>query len=76
LGEFGRIQDNVKIFLDSQSVIHLAINPAYHSKTKSISIKYHFVRQVVDEGGVALKKVHTKVHSVDMFMKPFFLEKL
>jgi hypothetical protein len=40
----------VKVFCDSQSVIHLARNLAYHSKMKHISIKYHFVRQVVDEG--------------------------
>jgi hypothetical protein len=55
LGEFGRMQDKVKVFCDSQSAIHLARNPAYHSKTKHISIKYHFVRQVVDEGGVVEK---------------------
>jgi hypothetical protein len=27
LGEFGRMQDKVKVFLDSQSVIHLDRNP-------------------------------------------------
>jgi hypothetical protein len=76
LGEFGRMQDKVKVLCDSQSAIHLARNPSYHSKTKHISIKYHFVRQVVDEGGVALEKVHTKVNSADMFTKPVLLEKL
>jgi hypothetical protein len=60
LGEFGRMQDKVKLFCDSQSVIHLAKNPAYHSKTNHIPIKYHFVRQVIDEGGVALEKVPYK----------------
>jgi hypothetical protein len=76
LGEFGRMKDKVKVFCDSQSAIHLSINSAYHSKTKHISVKYHFVRQVVDEGGVALEKVHTKVNSTDMFTKPVLLEKL
>jgi hypothetical protein len=76
LGEFGRMQDKVKVFCDSQSVIHLERNPVYHRKTKRISIKYHFIRNVVDEGGVALEKVHTKVNYVDMFTKPVLLEKL
>jgi hypothetical protein len=76
LGEFGRMHNKVKVFCDIQSVIHLARNPSYHSKTKHISIKYHFVRKVVDEGGVALEKVHTKVNSADMFMKPTLLEKI
>eukprot|EP00253_Pinus_taeda_P020701 PITA_20701 len=43
-GEFGRLHDNVKLFCDSQSEIHLAKNLAYHSKSKHIPIKYHFVR--------------------------------
>jgi hypothetical protein len=51
LGEFGRMQDKMKVFCDSQSVIHLASNPTYHNNMKHISIKYHFVRLVVDEGG-------------------------
>jgi hypothetical protein len=76
LGEFGRMQDKAKVFCVSQSAIHLASNSAYHSKTKHISIKYHFVRHVIDEGGVALEKVHTKVNSADIFTKPVLLEKL
>jgi hypothetical protein len=75
-GEFGRMQDKVKLLCDSQSAIHLAKNPAYHSKTKHIPIKYHFVRQVIDEGGVSLEKVHTKENCTDMFTKPVLLEKL
>jgi hypothetical protein len=43
-GEFGRMQDKVRLLCDSQSTIHSAKNPAYHSKTKHIPIKYHFVR--------------------------------
>jgi hypothetical protein len=44
LGEFGKMQDKVKLFCDSQSAIHLARNPSYHSKTKHIFVKYHFLR--------------------------------
>eukprot|EP00253_Pinus_taeda_P028835 PITA_28835 len=75
-GEFGRLQDNIKLFCDSQSAIHLAKNPVYHSKSKHIPIKYHFVRQVITERGVSLEKVHTKENCVDMFTKPVLLEKL
>ena len=76
LDEFGRMHDKVKVFSHSQSVIYLASNPAYHGKTKHIFVKYHFLRHVVDEDGVSLEKVHTKVNSIDMFTKPIFLEKL
>ena len=75
-GEFGRMQDKVKLLCDSQSAIHLAKNPTYHSKTKHIRIKYHFLRQVIDEGGVSLEKVHTKENCTNMFTKQVLLEKL
>eukprot|EP00253_Pinus_taeda_P016429 PITA_16429 len=76
LGEFGKLQDNIRLLCDSQSAIHLAKNPAYHSKSKHIPIKYHFVRQVITERGVSLEKVHTKENCADMFTKPVLLEKL
>jgi hypothetical protein len=76
LGEFGRMQDKVKLLCDCQSDIYLDKNPSYHSKTKHIPIKYHFLGQVIDEGGVDLEKVHTKENCVDMFTEPVLLEKL
>ena len=60
LREIGRLHNSVPIFCDNQSAIHLATNPIYHSKTKHIDVKYHFVRQAICEGGVDLKKVHTQ----------------
>ena len=75
LGEIGRLQNIVPVFCDSQSALHLATNPVYHSKTKHIDVKYHFVRQAISEGGVDLKKVHTKENCADMFTKPVILEK-
>jgi hypothetical protein len=75
-GEFGRMQEKVNLLCDSKSVIHLAKNPTYHSKTKLIPIKYHFVRHIIDESRVSLEKVHTKENCADMFTKPILLEKL
>ena len=37
-GEFGRLQGNIRLLCDSQSAIHLAKNPAYHSKSKHIQL--------------------------------------
>lgn len=51
--------DKVIVFCDSQSAIHLAKDPTYHNRTKHIEIKYHFVRQVIDGGGVIIEKVNT-----------------
>jgi hypothetical protein len=76
LGELGKVHDKVSVLCDSESAIHLANNPTYHSKTKHIAVKYHFVRHVIDGGGLALKKVHTLENCANMFTKPILLEKL
>ena len=54
----------------------MATNLVYHSKTKHIDVKYHFVRQAIGEGGVDLKKVQTQESCAYMFTKPILLEKL
>ena len=59
LDEIGRTQEKMNVFYDSQSAIHLATNPAYHSKTNHIDVSYHFVRHVIEGGKVVLKKVCT-----------------
>ena len=76
LREIWRLWNNVPIFCDSKSAIHLDTNPVYHSKTKHIDVKYHFVRQVISEGGVDLKNVHTQENCADMLTKPILLENL
>ena len=50
LYEIGRTQEKVNVLCDSHSAIHLATNLAYHSKTKHIDVRYHFLRHVVDGG--------------------------
>ena len=54
----------------------MATNLVYHSKTKHIDVKYHFVRQAIGEGGVDLKKVYTQENCADMFTKLVLLDKL
>jgi hypothetical protein len=55
----GLVQQVVRLDCDSQSAIFLAKNPTYHSKTKHIDVKYHFVRDMVEEKKVLLEKVDT-----------------
>eukprot|EP00253_Pinus_taeda_P017354 PITA_17354 len=44
LDELGKKQELGKLYSDSESVIHLAKNLAFHSKTKHIQLKYHFIQ--------------------------------
>ena len=43
MGELGEEHDMGILYSDSQSAIHLAKNSAFHSRTKHIQLKYHFI---------------------------------
>ncbi|KAH9667758.1 Integrase catalytic domain-containing protein [Citrus sinensis] len=75
LEELGHKQEKIFVFCDSQSALHIARNPAFHSRTKYIGVKYHFVREVVEDGSVDLQKIHTKENLADVLTKPINADK-
>ncbi|KAH9794327.1 hypothetical protein KPL71_004856 [Citrus sinensis] len=70
LEELRHKQQKILVFCDSQSALHIARNPAFHSKTKHIGVQYHFVREIVEDGSVDLQKIHTKENLADVLTKP------
>ncbi|MCO5566392.1 hypothetical protein L7F22_020069 [Adiantum nelumboides] len=54
---------------DSQSAIQLARNPVYHSKTKHVDVKYHFIREMLEDNRIQLVKVHTTENPADLLTK-------
>ena len=67
--EMGCKQEAVKVYCDSQSALLLAQNSVYHARTKHIDIRYHRVRELVEEGEVELEKVYTKENLADALTK-------
>lgn len=41
----------------------------FHAKTKHIDIKHHFIRDIVAQGQVFMRKIHTDDNPVDMLTK-------
>ena len=76
LDEIGRTQEKVNVLCDNKSAIHLARNPTYHSKSKHIDVRYHFLRHVIDGVKVVLQKIHTRKNYANIFTKPVTIEKL
>ncbi|KAK3036321.1 hypothetical protein RJ639_031728 [Escallonia herrerae] len=47
-------QVDCKLWTYSQSAIHLAKNSAFHSRTKHIQLRYHFIRSLLEDGQLNL----------------------
>ena len=61
---------------DNQSAIFLAKNLAFHSKSKHIQTKYHFIRYLIEDKLVILKKICGSTNQKDMLTKGVTIEKL
>ncbi|WVZ92975.1 hypothetical protein U9M48_039002 [Paspalum notatum var. saurae] len=56
--------------IDNKSAIELAKNPVFHSRSKHIDIKFHFIRDCVERKQVVLEQVGTEQQLADVFTKP------
>ncbi|GJT58202.1 hypothetical protein Tco_0993256 [Tanacetum coccineum] len=50
---------NIKIFIDNESTICIVKNPVFHSKTKHIEIRHHFIRDSNLKKLIQMIKIHT-----------------
>eukprot|EP00253_Pinus_taeda_P012544 PITA_12544 len=71
----GLVQGAIRIDCGNQSVIFLAKNPTYHSKTKHIEVQYRFVRDMIEDKKVLLVKVDTLKNIADALTKFVSYEK-
>ena len=76
LDELGKKLELGRLYIDIQSAIHLANNSAFHSKTKHIQLKYHFIRSALEDGQLKLEKIHTSQNPADMLTKVVTKKKL
>ncbi|GKU87574.1 hypothetical protein SLEP1_g1955 [Rubroshorea leprosula] len=70
LEDFGCKLESIPIRCDNTSTINLTRNPIQHSRTKHIEIKYHFIREHVNNGDLTLEFVKTENQLADIFTKP------
>ena len=76
LQELGLKQDGYVVNCDSQSAIDLSKNSMYHSRSKHIEVRYHWLRLVVEQQSFELEKIHTDENPADMLTKVVSREKL
>jgi hypothetical protein len=72
LCELGEVASDqaLTVYEDNQGAIALAKNPEFHKRTKHIDIRYHFVREKVEDGQVCLQYCPTQDMLADIMTKP------
>jgi hypothetical protein len=58
------------LLVDNQSSIRLAKNPEMHSRTKHIDVRFHYVRELVQNEPIVIEYFHTKDQLADCSTKP------
>lgn len=61
--------DTVPLYIDNNSALKLTRNPEFHSRSKHIDVKHHFIREKVEEGVINTQRVETKDNLADVFTK-------
>uniref|UniRef100_A0A2N9JAR7 Reverse transcriptase Ty1/copia-type domain-containing protein n=1 Tax=Fagus sylvatica TaxID=28930 RepID=A0A2N9JAR7_FAGSY len=59
-----------QLLCDNLGATHLSFNPVNHSRMKHIQIDLHFVRDLVQQGCLQVRHVHTQDQLADLLTKP------
>nr|GEX55547.1 hypothetical protein [Tanacetum cinerariifolium] len=62
--------NKIPLYCDNKSVIALCCNNVQHSRAKHIDVRYHFIKDQVENGIVKLYFVRTEYQLHDIFIKP------
>ncbi|KAM3410301.1 hypothetical protein ACQJBY_002482 [Aegilops geniculata] len=70
LGELtGDAPTTAKLRVDNKSAIELSKNPVHHERSKHIDIRYHFIRECIEDGKVDVDHVGTDGQLADVLTK-------
>lgn len=67
--ELMRTEGPIRIYNDNQGAQQIACNPVLHRKTKHIDVRYHFIRQKVEDNVIELKHLPTTDMIADICTK-------
>ena len=69
------INDNPIILLDdNKGSLVLTKNSKHHQRTKHIDIKYHYIRQLIEDNNVTIDYIPTDKIATDILTKPLTIK--
>ncbi|GKD97807.1 retrovirus-related pol polyprotein from transposon TNT 1-94, partial [Tanacetum coccineum] len=70
ISNYGFKFNKIPLYCDNKSAIALCCNNVQHSRAKHIDIRYHFIKEQVENGIVELYFIQTEYQLADIFTKP------
>ncbi|GJS48341.1 ribonuclease H-like domain-containing protein [Tanacetum coccineum] len=67
---------NTKIYINNESTIYIVKNLVFHSKTKHIEIRHHFIRDSNENKLIQMIKIHTDHNVANLLTKAFDVGKI
>nr|GEZ90274.1 ribonuclease H-like domain-containing protein [Tanacetum cinerariifolium] len=67
--DYGLRFNKIPMYCDNKSAIALCCNNVQHSRSKHIDIRYHFIKEKVENGVIELYFVNTEYQLADLFTK-------
>nr|GEX10454.1 retrovirus-related Pol polyprotein from transposon TNT 1-94 [Tanacetum cinerariifolium] len=76
LSDYGLEFNKILMYCDNKSAIALCCNNVQHSRSKHINIRYHFIKEQVENGVIELYFVNTEYQLADLFTKSLGIDKI
>ncbi|GJZ23825.1 retrovirus-related pol polyprotein from transposon TNT 1-94 [Tanacetum coccineum] len=76
LTDYGLGFNKIPMYCDNKRAIALCYNNVQHSKSKHIDIRYHFIKENVENGVIGLYFVNTEYQLADIFTKALCRERI
>ncbi|GJT27637.1 retrovirus-related pol polyprotein from transposon TNT 1-94 [Tanacetum coccineum] len=76
LTDYGLGFNKIPMYCDNKSAIALSCNNVQHSRSKHIDIRFHFIKEHVENGVIELHFVNTEYQLADIFTKALARERI
>nr|GEW94975.1 retrovirus-related Pol polyprotein from transposon TNT 1-94 [Tanacetum cinerariifolium] len=76
LTDYGLGFNKIPMYCDNKRAISLCCNNVQHSRSKHIDIRYHFIKEHVENGVIELYFVNTEYQLADIFTKALGRERI
>nr|GEY70190.1 hypothetical protein [Tanacetum cinerariifolium] len=76
LTDYGLGFNKIPMYCDNKSAIALCCNNVQHSRSKHIDIRFHFIKEQVENGVLELYFVNTEYQLADIFTKALCRERI